>query len=130
MLYITFRIPMRNDDRLCGPANELVLSCGGIACSSPPQRIATLQNGMWWVDGDPFTTAEVHGAVRVTLLGGATIGPLSGVRVISEYIYDTDKLIARRHKDKWLANGRRHDRIHRGGRVGLRPDGYLGPPRR
>lgn len=102
MLQIIFRNPMRPEPEV-RTAETLDITGDVLACSAPAGVTATLKNSMWWVDGGAYTSADVAGVVMVTFLPNAAIGPFFHLRIVSEFLYEGDSLVARRHEGGWLA---------------------------
>jgi hypothetical protein len=111
MLHITFRNPVLTEVQGC-TTDTITITDDIFACTAPKEFCATLKNSMWWVKDDPFTSADVAGAVMVAFPPHPAAGPYFHVRIVSEFLYDGDTLLARKHHDGWhAADGQKCERI-------------------
>jgi hypothetical protein len=102
MFHIIFRNPVRPEVEV-RKAEAIDISGDMVRCSIPPGFSATLKNSMWWLDGEPFTSADIAGAVMVAFSPNVSVGPYFHVRLVSEFLYNGETELARRHEGGWLA---------------------------
>jgi xanthine dehydrogenase YagS FAD-binding subunit len=97
MFRIIFRNPMRPEVEV-RTAETIAIAGGLLGCAIPPEFSAVLKNSMWWLDGEPYTSADLAGAVMVAFSPNVSAGPYFHVRLVSEFLYNGDTLLARRHE--------------------------------
>jgi hypothetical protein len=114
MLYATFRSPMRTENQVCHSARDPVVIAGQIMTRKAPRGfVAELRNTTWWLNDEPYTTAEIVGHATVSFPSGPTLGPFFRLKVVNDHLYSGDTMLARRQDKTWVATAdcRAYERI-------------------
>jgi CheY-like chemotaxis protein len=106
MLTLIFRSPKIIQERICGPSERITITPEAIYCDDKPTPAAEFRYALWHVSGAHFTSAEIIGPAIVSFQSGTKmssrqLGPFSGLRIISGYLFDGSRMIARAIAGKW-----------------------------
>ena len=106
MLTLIFRSPNALRERICGPSQSIAITPEAIYCDGWDTPVAQFRYALWHVRGEHFTSAEIIGPAMVDFsspAGARVLGPFSGLRIISGYLFDGSQMIARAIGGKWYA---------------------------
>jgi hypothetical protein len=111
MLSIKFSSLTLPTDESCSPSETITITPTGVWCGT--FQFAAYFSSMWRVGSHFFTAGKIKGPVFVRFRGPGELaaGPFPGIRLVGQYIFDGDDLVARVENEKWLvcADGREYD---------------------
>lgn len=107
MLTLIFRSPNTLQERLFGPTRVVAITPEAIYVDSRDTPVAEFRYALWHVDGVHYTSAEILGAGNVSFYrreSGTSrrLGPFSGLRIISGYLFDGSQMVARAIGGNWF----------------------------
>jgi CheY-like chemotaxis protein len=105
MLTLIFRSPNSLQERICGPSERIVITPEAIYCDGKEAPAAEFRYALWHVGGAHFTSAAIIGLTMVSCHSSTAasrlLGPFSGLRLISGYLFDGSRMVARAIAGKW-----------------------------
>lgn len=90
-----------HEDASCPPASVLVLTPEGLFCDGETVPAARLAHCMWWIGEKAYTSGEIYRNVLIEIAGQPALGPFPRLRLVADYLYAGDRMIARVLGDKW-----------------------------
>jgi hypothetical protein len=69
------------------------------------EPVARLHNLMWWIGDVPFPSGEIRANVFVSVPDGPALGPFARLRLVADYLFADQKMLARMKDGKWYLNG-------------------------
>lgn len=106
MLTIRFSSPSSASEE-CTSSATITLSPNTVWCNNPAM-FAQYLSAMWRVGENYFTSAEIEGPLTITFThvrgdDSLALGPFKSLRLVSQYLFDGEMMIARVQGEKWFA---------------------------
>jgi hypothetical protein len=102
MIPINFQNITHESDVTC-EAPSVILVPVAVRCGETSHQLAVFRDSMWWVNNAPFTSAVFGLEAVVSFVGGPNLGICYLLRLVNQFLYDGDTLIARTRGDRWIA---------------------------